>query len=795
MQNYLNIGDVSGCLEVIGDFLESENDLQETFQQWAEEEWDEHLNCSDSDIDFKTYYNLTEAENKKFFRRGKMPKSFVEKYRKKGNCYKIFCDKRFLWYKTHPHTRESLNDAYRKKNLYKVKCTICGRVFYMDSNSFSCVWWNHCVEAECLVETIQEVEVDYTKNLYDWNASENVLQVVDDRLVQIDTSFDNTLTYYGDGREDGLRIAYISDIHLCHHLEHYDNNEEQMIEDVVKKLYHSLVQLDEGQFNRIYAVFFCGDISESSEMTIKFLKKFRMKVKIPIFFVLGNHEYIEFSDVRSCVDFYRDKLQELRITLLHNEYVECNHLKERFMIFGGTGFAKYDEVWNANSIVCCTNFTREDEIRETMLFEMAYQSALNIAKKQKKCLLCLTHYPVSACLNNAFAKEAIYFSGHNHCNEYMRKEDKVLYADNQIGYENNNIIFKEATTGLIINPYSELNDGLYQTSVEDYLKFYRYLGEFVGDGTLLYRRCKNGTLYVIKRKGYYGFFIISTKKDSKAKGISIVNGGVTKKLTTSIDISWICENFDIVVSKYLQMLLPLRKIQEELSRELKELGLDGTIHGLIVDIDFYHHIELNPIEGNMKFYFASMWGLKMDLNSFDDVIKSLEYHSFGIEKRNYELIRKKYGEKTNSGGYLLGNVFSNNLLEAESYEVEDISQRVEQIVSRKEGMYGVSRKISPLQRLFTGRVLRDFDLRLTETEQQMAHRKKLYIGRVFKYEGIRYQIVEDNGGDIIVGEELQKGSRSKGNKIQLSGKRRKFAIEELKSKIKKKDVKETYWID
>ena len=31
-------------------------------------------------------------------------------------------------------------------------------------------------------------------------------------------------------------------------------------------------------------------------------------------------------------------------------------------------------------------------------------------------------------------------------------------------------------------------------------------------------------------------------------------------------------------------------------------------------------------------------------------------------------------------------------------------------MSRKEGMYGVSRKISPLQRLFTGRVLRDFDL-------------------------------------------------------------------------------------
>lgn len=100
-----------------------------------------------------------------------------------------------------------------------------------------------------------------------------------------------------------------------------------------------------------------------------------------------------------------------------------------------------------------------------------------------------------------------------------------------------------------------------------------------------------------------------------------------------------------------------------------------------------------------------------------------------------------------------------------------------------------------MQRLFTGRVLRDFDLRLTETTQQTAHRKKLYEGRVFKYDGVRYQIVEDNGGDIVVAEELQKGSRSKGNGIRPSGNRRKFAIEELKAKIKKKDEWETYWIE
>lgn len=77
MPNYLNIGDTSGCLEVIGMFLEAEDALQETFQKWAEEEWNSYLYRSDSEIDFKKKYGLTENENKKFLSKAKMPKSFV----------------------------------------------------------------------------------------------------------------------------------------------------------------------------------------------------------------------------------------------------------------------------------------------------------------------------------------------------------------------------------------------------------------------------------------------------------------------------------------------------------------------------------------------------------------------------------------------------------------------------------------------------------------------------------------------------------------------------------------------
>jgi len=793
MPSELHIGDISGCLEIIGSYAESEKDLQETFRQWAAAEWETHLNRSDSNLNFKTYYGLTKAESQKFSNKEAMPVSFVEKYRKKGSCYKLSYDKRFLWHRAQPNTRDSLNEAYQKKKLYKVKCHTCGRIFYMDATSFHCVSWSSCIGAECLATTVEKVDVDYTKSLYEWKVPENALQIVDQRLAQVEASLDNNLTYYGDGREDGLRIAYISDLHLHHHLKYYDDNEERMIEEVVDKLLQSLERMNAGQYNRIYAIFFGGDVSETPELTIAFLKAFRTKVRIPIFFVLGNHDYIAFPDVASCVHFYRERLQEMQITLLHNEYVECSHLEERFIIFGGTGFAKYDDVWNADSIICCPGFSREDEVMETTLFETAYQSALQLAKEQNICLLCLSHYSVSACLNHAYDKEVIYFTGHNHNNEYIRQEDKVLYADNQVGYENNNIAFKEATTGLISNPYREMMDGLYQTTVDDYLQFNRYLGEYVGDGNLLYRRCQNGTLYVVKRKGYYGFFIISTKRDSK--GISIVNGGMTKKLTASTEISWICENFDIVVSKYLQLLLPLRKVEEELSKELKELGLDGTIHGLIIDIDYYHHIALNPMDGTMNFYYASVFGMKRDLHSFQEVIQSLEYYSPWLEDKKIRLIQQKYEEKKNSKGYLLGGTLINTLLTTEKNELDTISQREEQIVSRKEGMYGVSRKISPLQRLFTGRVLRDFDLRLTETTQQTSHRKKLYVGRVFKLEGVRYQIVEDNGGDIVVAEELQKGSRSKGNGIRLSGNRKRFAIEELKAKFKNKGTKDACWID
>lgn len=964
----INVGDISGCLEVISDCGDTIADIKEISREIAEKEWNEFSEWKKWDYsgDFKSYYHLNKTEAELYDNKAAMPESFIDKYVKKGEYgYELNMIPKFLYHKKKPGTWYELKEAFRKNKLYRVKCRICNRTFLMDERSFNCVKWRSCIGAECLKNTISEQTIDYSKSEYAWDANSTALQVLDKQLEKVE-DLSNPLTYYGrPNRNDFLEIAYISDIHLMHHLKYYGNNENRMIKDIVSKLYGTMVGAG--------IIVFVGDTSSDTRLTMKFYNAFMkrydyrkflkfksriMSMKLKkrtlqkmddsrlqnnldklnsrinhdmeklsqyfdfsrleryhdiyykdtdyestfeyykkvksyknlmlseeveemifamaklysykqkcearlesyqntfqslsmdiqlfeesygkpieeinmtdyqehtllsalkdVYVVLGNHEYIDFENVASCVSYYQSELSKIGIKLLHNN---C-YVYEKFMIYGGTGFAKYDEKWNADTVPCCQNFSREDEKRETELFEKGYKKALTRAKEKNLCFLSVSHYPISACLNNKYDKEAIYFTGHNHQNKYVKNAEKVLYADNQIGYKDNNIVFRIATTGFELNPYANMQDGLYVTTIEDYLQFYRYIGEDIGKGNLLYQRCQNGkaNLYVIKRKGYYGFFIMNPKGASK--GISIVNGGVTKKLTNSADMSWICENFDVVLSKYLQILTPLRNAQEQLSKELKELGLSGEIHGCIVDIDFYHHIMLNPSDGSMTFYYSSEFGLVKSLDSFEDAIESMERRilpklentkdvweqtHFPLcllsikmleeEKIRIERAKKKYFENMKDKNCLLSVTSNSYLIESENTDIVEVSEREEQIVSRTDGMYGVSRKVNPLQRLFSGHVLRDFDLRLTETKQE-SYRTYSYENRIFVYDGVVYKIIKDDGSEMILAEEVQEteemfDSENDDYTITLTGKTKRFALSALKSKISNKNAYDTYWI-
>ena len=939
----INVGDISGCLEVISDCSDTIADIKEISREIAEKEWNKFSEWRKWDYsgDFKSYYHLNKTEAEVYDNKAAMPESFIDKYVKKGEYgYELNMIPQFLYHKKKPDTWYELKEAFRKNKLYRVKCSICNRTFLMDERSFNCVKWRSCIGTECLEKTIREVSIDYSKSEYVWDASFTALQVLDRQLAKVE-KLSNPLTYYGQpNREGSLEIAYISDIHLMHHLKYYDENENRMIKDIVSKLYRTI--------GRATIIVFGGDTSSDTRLTMKFYNAFmkrydyemflefkscvmsmkqekrrlqkmddsRLQNKLDklnsrinhdmeklsqyfdfsrleryhavyysdmdyeytfecykkvksykslmlsekveemifamaklysykqkceaklesyqntfeclsmdiqsfeelygmpieeidmtayrehtllsaikdVYVVLGNHEYIDFEDVASCVSYYQYELSKIGINLLHNS----GYAYEKFVIYGGTGFAKHDEKWNADTVVCCPNFSREDEKRETELFEKGYKKALARAKENNLCFLSVSHYPISACLDNKYDKEAIYFTGHNHQNRYVKNAERVVYSDNQIGYKDTNIVFRIATTGFDVNPYDDMQDGLYVTTIKDYLQFYRYIGEDIGKGNVLYQRCQNGkaNLYVIKRKGYYGFFIMNPKGASK--GISIVNGGVTKKLTNSTDMSWICENFDVVLCKYLQILTPLRNAQEQLSKELKELGLSGEIHGCIVDIDFYHHIMLNPSDGSMTFYYSYEFGMVLNLDSFEDVIESIEIHNSIWFPVDCASVRKKYIEKSKDKNFLLSVTSNSYLIESENTDIAEVSEREEQIVSRTDGMYGVSRKVNPLQRLFSGHVLRDFDLRLTETKQE-SYRTYSYENRIFVYDGVIYKIIKDDGSEMILAEEVQEteemfDSDNDDYTITLTGKTKRFALSALKAKISNKNAYDTYWI-
>ena len=462
------------------------------------------------------------------------------------------------------------------------------------------------------------------------------------------------------------------------------------------------------------------------------LRDFNYEAEEPIgLVILGNHEYIGFADVDEAVEFYRKELEPLGYIVLQNEFVE----NDRAVVYGGSGFAKYSKNFNADNLVCCEAMegNRTYEIEQTTLFENGYEEAKKHAKEMGKCFICAAHYPIECCLGK-FDREAVYFTGHTHMNERVQTEYKVLYADNQVGYHQNGefndvIRFKQVTMDSVTNPYGDLEDGYYQTTPDAYLQFYDYVGEYIGEGKLIRKRCATGKLYVIKSQGYYGFFVVNKS------GISIVNGGMTKNIALSKNIEWIYNNFNIVVRKYLAVLEPLRARQVRISQVLKKLGFEGTIHGLIVDIDFFNHVMVDPINGSIVFYYAPTFGQVQIFESFQKQLEFMGYASLleskAAESECNELALCRYN--------MLASVENNDVL----------SEML--TVSRSAGVYGVSRAVNPLQRLFSGHVLRDFDLRLIEVKDGSAIVRRVSMcGRVYVDRNfIHHLVIYDDLGEFI----------------------------------------------
>ncbi|MEA4889696.1 MAG: metallophosphoesterase [Clostridiaceae bacterium] len=408
-----------------------------------------------------------------------------------------------------------------------------------------------------------------------------------------------------------------------------------------------------------------------------------------VFAVLGNHEMSNFNSVSDALLYYTPLFKSLGIHFLNNSFLGNDSL----IIFGGCGFAKYNMEFNALNTLNARSFTREDEIKETDNFIVGYHKAHDKAKAERKPLIVLAHYPTKDFLeNDQCDSQAVYFTGHTHRNTSESTEQRYIFADNQVGYKRKAIVFKTARLGTVQNPFIDFEDGCYEITTDQYCDFYKYNGDPLSGDSIINNVLRNGGRFLmIKHTGFYGFFT-----QNKLMEISICVGGKTRKIPRVKSVSYLMKYFDAMVSEYLTALLPFRKAQEQISVEVQSLGLSGRIHGCIVDVDFYHHIMLNPLDGTMTYYYSPIFGMLQPYKTFAKLLEHID--------ADYLLD----GQKKDAQDKYKLMAMADCMLSKESFPTSsEVGEMV--TIDIKDSIYSLSSRINQLQRLFTSRILRDWN--------------------------------------------------------------------------------------
>ena len=396
-------------------------------------------------------------------------------------------------------------------------------------------------------------------------------------------------------------VYYITDLHIDFHIDR-ELDEETQIQKLVDGLFKRYID----RFESI--VYVGGDVANSIRISEIFYKHLRNRFSdIEIVAVLGNHEISEFQTIDEAVEKYSLLFEKYEIGFLHNSYFEMRTCSleeaQSFLCVGGIGFAPFNNNYNADSLIASNDiqFDREKEIAESNKFLSSYHQALNEAIQTKKLLLVFTHYPI------------------NHHNEQYIKNGSTIVADNQIGYKKKQIKFKHIKLGTIYNPFFDYLDGHYQINVDDYIMFYRFNDVPISGCSLIMSLIEKGnTLYMIKKHGFYMFVIVGEKHSW------LCVGGQIKKIKNINSIEYFYDSFDDMVNTCFELFGSTYNELTMISEELKKYGLDGRVHGLIVDVDKRYHIMFNPFEHRLVFYYSPYWGLAKTYSGIKPLLKELK---------------------------------------------------------------------------------------------------------------------------------------------------------------------------
>ena len=442
---------------------------------------------------------------------------------------------------------------------------------------------------------------------------------------------------------DNRKIYYITDIHINHKLEkkfpRYATYDEVRlyIQDCLKNL------IEQIQDKRDYDYLLIGgDVSFSFEVSKIFYKEL-CKIWNPskIVVILGNHELWDFDGkrrvssnktVEDVVRKYRKLFKELNITFLQNsllivkkdeaivfdeeiilnkteKWLQEYALNSNMIIYGGIGFSAYNVEFNASKgIYRDTIPTLTEDLKYTSRSEEVYNKLYSTFNKDK--LIIFSHMPVKDWSKRKLISNWIYINGHTHKNSYIQSESCTVLADNQVGYYESKMCLKYFRTGLYCDIFKYYSDGIYHITKAEYVEFNHFKDISVGVKKEL------NDIIMLKREGVYMFMV----KDVKKNRLLLLNGTRTK-IQKINDINYYYDNM-IKFSNYIRG--GVRKYNEALkkiSKMVKRIGGDGTIHGLIVDIDFFNHIYLDPYEGTITAYNSPWMGKRTEYPTVEKLLE------------------------------------------------------------------------------------------------------------------------------------------------------------------------------
>lgn len=410
------------------------------------------------------------------------------------------------------------------------------------------------------------------------------------------------------------RISYITDLHLMHRIQNAGCRSREDVVFTLQKIVDAIVQESCG------VTLIGGDISSDFSLFELFVKLLAHSAygRQTFLFVLGNHEFWEFPDlsVEQITDKYRKLLEEYDMYLLQNDlfyenevdnhgiipYAELEQMTHtelteklrcsRLIVLGGTGFSGCNEEFNANDGIYRNTINREMEIQESQKFENLYQELLPVLGQKNTVIF--THSPQKDWNSNPNVHaKFVYVSGHTHRNVFYDDGEERIYADNQIGYRNNNPHLKNFLMDWEYDYFSDYEDGIYEITAQAYQDFMR------GTNISMDFSRKIHILYMLKKNGYYCFI-----HKSKQGLLSILHGGILKRLEHK-DIQYYYDHMDQMIATIKTPMDKYTAFQEKVAGTIQKIGGYGRIHGCIIDINFFNHVYVNPIDLTVTGYWAS----------------------------------------------------------------------------------------------------------------------------------------------------------------------------------------------